>query len=179
MIIGLPDAFPDVHHSAWIALNATVVGNVTIKDEVGVWYCAVIRAETAPIAIGARSNVQDGCVLHTDPGHPISIGESVSIGHNAVLHGCTIGDNVLVGMGALILNGAKIGNDCLVAAGAVVPQGAQIPAGSLVAGVPAKVRRNLTGAEIDHVRGNAADYVHKRLVYTGICAGNDSTGKLS
>lgn len=151
---------PDVDESAWIAPNATVIGRVRLGAEVSIWYNAVLRGDTEAIEIGARSNIQDGCVLHADPGFPLTVGSGVSVGHNAILHGCTVGDDVLVGMGATVLNGAVIGAGSLIAANALIPEGAQIPPGSLVAGVPGKVRRALSEAEQDGIRLNSAVYLH-------------------
>lgn len=154
---------PEVDDSAWIAPNATVIGRVQLAAEVSVWYSAVVRADLEQISIGARTNIQDGCVLHADPGFPLTVGTGVSVGHNAILHGCTIGDDVLVGMGATVLNGAVIGAGCLIAANALIPEGAHIPPGSLVAGVPGKVRRELSAAEQDGLRLGAAVYLHNTV----------------
>ena len=159
MIARFGQMTPRVAETAWVADNATVIGDVDLGDGVGVFYGAVIRGDMATIAVGAHSNVQDGVVLHADPGVPLTVGERVSIGHNAVLHGCTVGDDVLVGMGATVLNGAVIGAGSLIAANALVPQGMEIPPGSMVAGVPAKVRRELSDAERTGVSANAAVYV--------------------
>jgi carbonic anhydrase/acetyltransferase-like protein (isoleucine patch superfamily) len=117
-----------------------------------------VRAESEPIIIGAGSNVQDGCVLHTDPGAPLTIGSGVSVGHRAVLHGCTIGDDTLIGMGAIVMNGATVGSECLVAAGAILLEGTEVPDGTLVAGAPAKVRRQLSADERTNIRTNANNY---------------------
>ncbi|MBL1074428.1 gamma carbonic anhydrase family protein [Nocardia sp. 2] len=160
MRIQLGEHAPQIDEAAWIAPNATVIGRVKIAAEVSVWYSAVVRGDLEDITIGDRTNIQDGCVLHADPGFPLTIGAGVSVGHNAILHGCTIGDDVLVGMGATVLNGAVIGAGSLIAANALIPEGAQIPPGSLVAGVPGKVRRELGEAELDRIRLNAAVYLH-------------------
>ncbi|WP_235579680.1 gamma carbonic anhydrase family protein [Rhodococcus sp. Leaf247] len=149
--------------STWVAPNATVVGSVTLGQNVGVWYSAVIRADSETVSVGDDTNIQDGCVVHADPGWPARIGSNVSVGHNATLHGCIIGDNVLVGMGATVMNGASVGNDCLVAAGALITENTVVPDGSLIAGVPAKVRRALSTGEIGAVRANAEGYVPRRL----------------
>jgi len=150
---------PSVHPGAWVAPEATLIGAVEVGEEASVFYGAVLRGDMDSIRIGARSNVQDGCVMHVDPGRPLTVGENVSVGHRAILHGCTVEDDCLIGMGAVVLNGATIGRGTLVAAGAVVPEGAEIPPGSLVAGVPAKVRRELSAEQIDGLRQNAATYV--------------------
>ncbi|MCA2209109.1 gamma carbonic anhydrase family protein [Nocardia rosealba] len=160
MIIKVSGFAPEIDESAWIAPNATVIGRVRLGAEVGVWYSAVLRGDLEQITVGDRTNIQDGCVLHADPGFPLTVGSGVSVGHNAILHGCTIGDDVLVGMGATVLNGAVIGAGTLIAANALIPEGAQIPPGSLVAGVPGKVRRELTEAQQDGIKLNAAVYLH-------------------
>jgi carbonic anhydrase/acetyltransferase-like protein (isoleucine patch superfamily) len=143
----------------WIAPTATVIGKVTVAEGVGIWFGAVLRGDNERIAIGRDTNVQELCVFHTDMGFPMTIGTGCTIGHRAILHGCTLGDNVLVGMGAIVLNGAKIGDNCLIGAGALVPEGREIPAGSLVIGMPGKVSRALTPEEIERNRGSAAHYV--------------------
>ncbi|MGW4356389.1 gamma carbonic anhydrase family protein [Nocardia sp. NPDC004582] len=165
MRIQLGEHAPTIDETAWIAPNATVAGRVRLESEVSVWYSAVLRGDMDEITVGARSNIQDGCVLHADPGFPCTVGEGVSVGHNAILHGCTVGDDVLIGMGATVLNGAVIGEGSLIAANALVPEGAQIPPGSLVAGVPGKVRRELSEAERDHIRLNAVAYLHNTALH--------------
>ena len=162
MLFALPDGgTPHVPDDAWVAPGATLVGDVTLHPGASVWYGAVVRADNAPIVIGRDSNLQDNVSAHVDPAFPLTVGERVSVGHNAVLHGCTIEDDVLIGMSATILNGARIGTGSLVAAGAVVTQGADIPPRSLVAGVPAKVRRELTDDELRGIAQNAAVYLEK------------------
>jgi carbonic anhydrase/acetyltransferase-like protein (isoleucine patch superfamily) len=151
---------PNLHPQSWVAPNATVVGHVTAGPKASIWYGAVLRAEFEPIEIGEGSNLQDNVTVHVDPGFPATIGAGVSVGHNAVLHGCTVEDGCLIGMGAVVLNGARIGAGSLVAAGAVVGQGAVIPPGSLVAGVPGKVKRELSEDEVAHNRLNAQVYEH-------------------
>lgn len=158
-VISLDDLVPSVARTAWVAPNATVVGEVTLGAGSSVWYAAVLRGDGDAIRLGEESNIQDGCVLHADPGLPVTVGSRVSVGHRAVLHGCTVEDDVLIGMGATVLNGARIGSGSLVAAGAVVLEGTEIPPNSLVAGVPAKVRRVTTEAERAHIVENAAGYV--------------------
>ncbi|NGN62975.1 gamma carbonic anhydrase family protein [Streptomyces sp. A7024] len=159
LITGVGGKEPKVDPEAYTAPTAVVVGEVTLAAGSSVWYHAVLRADCGPITLGADSNVQDNSSVHCDPGFPVTIGDRVTIGHNAVVHGCTIEDDVLIGMGATVLNGAVIGTGSLVAAQALVPQGMQVPPGSLVAGVPAKVRRPLTDEERDHIRLNAEGYV--------------------
>lgn len=151
---------PQVHEQAWVAPGAVLAGEVSVGSETGIWYTCVIRADFAPITLGARTNVQDGAVLHADPGFPATIGDGVTIGHRAVVHGCTVSDDVLVGMGAVLMNGVHVGAGSLIAAGAVLTQGTVVPPGSLVAGVPGKVRRELTDAERDTIPLSAAAYVH-------------------
>lgn len=143
----------------WIAPDATVIGRVELGEGVGVWFGAVIRGDGEPIVIGRDTNIQDLCVVHTDPGCPVAVGQGCTIGHRAILHGCTIGHHTLVGMGAIVLNRARIGDECLVAAGAIVTEGREIPSGSLVMGIPAKVVRPLTPDEIGGIRLSAAHYV--------------------
>ncbi|MFB6890429.1 gamma carbonic anhydrase family protein [Kitasatospora sp. NPDC056327] len=149
---------PAVDPTAFVAPNAVVVGSVTVGAGAGVWYGAVLRGDAETITVGAGSNIQDNCTLHADLGFPLVLGERISVGHNAVLHGCVIEDDVLIGMNATVLNGARIGTGSLVAAGAVVPQGTVVPPGSLVAGVPARVRRELTEEERAGIRFNAEGY---------------------
>jgi carbonic anhydrase/acetyltransferase-like protein (isoleucine patch superfamily) len=151
---------PQLHPSAFVAAGARVVGAVTLAEGSSVWYNAVLRADGDTITVGAGSNLQDNVSVHVDAGRPVVIGQNVSVGHNAVVHGCTIGDGSLIGMGAVVLNGAVIGEGCLVAGGAVVLEGTVVPAGSLVAGVPAKVRRELTADERAGILRNADAYRH-------------------
>ncbi|WP_031071435.1 gamma carbonic anhydrase family protein [Streptomyces sp. NRRL S-118] len=150
---------PDVDAKAFAAPTSVVVGEVTMAPGSSVWYHSVLRADCGPIVLGADSNIQDNCTVHVDPGFPVTVGERVSVGHNAVLHGCTVEDDVLVGMGATVLNGAHIGAGSLIAAQALVPQGMRVPPGSLVAGVPAKVKRALTDEEREGIKLNAAMYL--------------------
>lgn len=146
----------------WVAPTADVMGKVTLGEDVSIWFGAVLRGDNEPIVIGPDSNVQDNVVFHTDDGIPVSLGRGVSVGHNAVVHGATVGDDVLVGMGAILMNRSVIGSECLIAAGALVPEGANIPPRSLVVGVPAKVVRELTDEEVAGLRRNASVYtVHR------------------
>ncbi len=158
LILSINEHAPQLHDEAWVAPNATVIGDVTLAARSSVWYGATLRAEFEPIGIGEGSNIQDGVTVHVDPGFPATIGAGVSVGHNAVLHGCTIEDGCLIGMGAVVLNGARIGAGSLVAAGAVVAQGVVVPPRSLVAGVPGKVRRELGDDEVTGNRNNAIGY---------------------
>ncbi|MEI2268342.1 gamma carbonic anhydrase family protein [Microbacterium sp. No. 7] len=158
-VISVAGGVPSVPDSAFVAAGARLVGAVCIGERASIWYNAVLRGDSAPIAIGARSNVQDGVAIHVDSAHGVDVGEDVSIGHNAVVHGCRIGDGTLVGMGAVVLSGADIGPGCLIAAGAVILEGTVIPSGSLVAGVPARVRRDLTDEERSGILRNAEIYL--------------------
>ena len=154
---------------AWVAPSATVLGNVTLHDDASVWFNAVLRGDNEPIVVGARSNVQDGCILHTDPGFPIAIGADCTIGHMVMLHGCTIGAGSLIGIGAIVLNGAKIGEGCLIGAGSLIGEGKEIPPHSLVFGSPGKVVRQLTEADVDRMRRGAMHYVQNWQRYaTGL-----------
>jgi carbonic anhydrase/acetyltransferase-like protein (isoleucine patch superfamily) len=145
--------------STWIAPTATVIGKVRIGPGVGIWFGAVVRGDGEPIVIGEDTNLQEHAIVHTDPGFPATIGQGCTIGHRAIVHGATVGDNVLIGMGAIVLNGATIGDNSLVGAGAVVPEGRAIPPGSLVLGMPGKVVRALSADEIARNRASAAHYV--------------------
>jgi carbonic anhydrase/acetyltransferase-like protein (isoleucine patch superfamily) len=148
-----------VHATAFIAPGAVVVGNVTLEQDASVWFNAVLRGDTDAIRIGRGSNVQDGAVLHADPGTPCIIGNGVTVGHRAIVHGAQVGDNVVVGMGSIILNRAMVGENSIIAAGAIVTEDMVIPPGSLVMGVPAKVRRPVTEEEIGRNRWAAEHYV--------------------
>lgn len=143
----------------WVAPNASVIGDVVIGEDCGVWFGATLRGDNERISIGARTNIQEGATLHTDMGSPLDVGEDCTIGHNAILHGCTIGAGVLVGMGAVILNGAKIGRGCLVGARALVTEGKEFPDYSLIVGSPARATRTLDEAAVAGLRRSAAGYV--------------------
>lgn len=160
MILCLDGAAPQIDPNvAWIAPTAVLVGKVIVEADVGIWFGVVARGDNEPIRIGARTNVQENTVLHTDMGHPLIIGEGCTIGHKAILHGCTIGDNTLIGMGAIVLNGARIGKNCLIGAGTLITEGKHIPDGSLVIGAPGKVVRTVDEAVIASVRRSAESYV--------------------
>ena len=150
---------PSIAPTAYVAEGATVIGRVTLSDHASVWPGAVIRADNDTILIGARSNIQDGAVLHVDPGLPMTIGDDVTVGHLAMLHGCTIGDGALVGIGAIVYNRAVIGRHSLVGAGAIVTEGKTFPDRSLIVGAPAKLVRELDDAAVAGLRGNVAAYV--------------------
>jgi len=170
-IISLPDVpAPSVADSAFVAPGAVLVGHIILHDQASVWYNTVLRAENEQITIGARSNLQDNVSCHVDHGYPLTLGEGVSVGHGAVLHGCTIEDNVLVGMASTIMNGAVIGAGSLVAAGAVVLEGTLVPPGTLVAGVPAKVRRELSEDERAGIRQNAENYLRHAAAHEAALA---------
>ena len=159
MIFKLKDRQPIFEGSNhYIAPGANIVGDVVLKDSASVWFNAVIRADNDRIEIGRQSNVQDGAVLHTDTGIPLIVGDGVTIGHRVMLHGCTIGDQSLIGMGAIVLNGAQIGRNCLIGAGALITECKIIPDNSLVVGAPGKVVRSLTEAEIEGLLASATGY---------------------
>ncbi|MCA3339426.1 MAG: gamma carbonic anhydrase family protein [Roseomonas sp.] len=143
----------------WVAPDAQVVGHVILAEDVGIWFGAAIRGDNEPIHIGARSNIQEGAVLHSDNGFPLTIGADVTVGHRAILHGCTIGDGALIGMGATVMNGARIGAGSIIGAGALVTEGKEIPEGSLVMGAPAKVIRALDSETRQRLLGSATHYV--------------------
>jgi len=147
---------PDLY---WIAPDASVIGKVEIGEDVGIWFGAVLRGDNEPIVIGKSTNIQEGAMVHTDPAFPVTIGEGCTIGHHAIIHGCTIGDNSLIGMGATVLNGAKIGSNCLVGANALVTEGKEFPDGSLIVGAPARAIRTLDEAAIEGLRRSARNYV--------------------
>ncbi|WP_244303364.1 gamma carbonic anhydrase family protein [Leucobacter coleopterorum] len=154
-----PYGTPEIHKSAWLAPGSVVVGNVTLGGGSSVWYNAVVRGDSDSVTIGSNSNVQDGVVIHTHRGHPAIIGDDVSIGHNAVVHGATVEDGCLIGMNATVLSGAIVGSGSLIAAGALVPQGAVIPPHSLVAGIPGRVVSTLSNEDRESVRRNAEVYL--------------------
>lgn len=149
----LPDGF------FYVARDADVIGNVTLEDDASIWFKAVLRGDNEPIRVGRGSNIQDLCVLHTDPGFPLTIGQGCTIGHRVILHGCTIGDHSLIGMGATILNGARIGRHCLIGANALITEGKDIPDNSLVIGAPGKVVRELDDATRARLHRSAEHYV--------------------
>jgi carbonic anhydrase/acetyltransferase-like protein (isoleucine patch superfamily) len=151
----------------WLAPDAHVLGNVIIEEDASVWFCTTIRGDNEPIVVGQGSNVQDGCILHTDPGFPLTIGPRCTIGHGVILHGCTIGEESLIGMGATVLNGARIGRNCLVGAKALVTEGKEFPDNSLIVGAPARVARTLDEAAIARIRLTAAHYVRNWRRFSG------------
>lgn len=150
-----------IHESVFIGEGAVLVGEVYLAEKCGVWFNATMRGDNEPITIGPRSNIQEGAIFHVDPGYPITIGEGVTVGHGAIIHGATVHDNTVVGMGSIILNGAVIGENSIVGAGALVTQGKVFPPGSLILGSPAKAIRELTEEEIEKNRGSARNYVER------------------
>ena len=158
-IYELDGVAPEVDPSAWIADSAQVMGRVTLGADASVWFGTIIRGDTESITIGRGSNIQDGSVMHADIGMPIVLGENVTVGHKVMLHGCTIGDETLIGIGAIVLNGAKIGRNCLVGAGALVTEGKEFPDGSMILGSPAKAVRPLTPEQMEGLRQSARHYV--------------------
>lgn len=158
---------PVLDPTVFAADGAVVIGDVTVGELSSIWFNAVLRGDNEPIRVGCRSNVQDGCVLHTDPGFPCIVGDRTTVGHNVILHGCTIGNDVTVGMGATVLNGATVGDGALIAANALVLEGFDVPPRTLVAGVPAKVRRELNEEDVERFRLNAEGYVTRSRVYLG------------
>lgn len=155
---GRTPVFPD-NNDYWVAPSANLIGDITMEAGSSIWFGATLRGDNERITVGANSNVQENCVLHTDMGFPLTIGTGCTIGHKVTLHGCTIGDNALIGMGAIVLNGAKIGKNCLIGAGALVTEGKDIPDGSLVMGSPGKVVRMLDETAINGLRLSAQSYV--------------------
>lgn len=149
---------PDIHPSAFVAPGAVVRGEVHLAENSSVFYNAVLRGDRAPISIGEGTNIQDNCVVHVEYDLPVTVGKNVTVGHGAILHGCTVGDETLIGMGAIVLNGAQIGKSCLIGAGALVTQNAVIPDGCMAVGSPARVKRPLTPEEMVGLRQSAADY---------------------
>ncbi|WP_374946740.1 gamma carbonic anhydrase family protein [Agreia sp.] len=156
---------PQVADDVWLAPSSTLIGRVSLGAFSSVFFGTLLRGDSSDIVLGERSNLQDNVVVHADAGYPARVGDGVSVGHGAVLHGCTIGDDSLIGMNATVLNGAVIGANCLIAAGAVVLEGAVVPDGSLVAGVPGRVRRELTEDEREGIRTNASHYVELSRAY--------------
>jgi carbonic anhydrase/acetyltransferase-like protein (isoleucine patch superfamily) len=149
----------------YVADTAAVIGRVRLKADVSIWFGAVLRGDNEWVEVGERSQIQDNCVLHTDPGFPLTLGSNCVIGHLVMLHGCTIGDNTLIGMGAVLLNGSKIGNNSLVGAGAVVMEGKSFPDNSLIVGAPARVIRSLDAATVERIRAGADVYVRRITTY--------------
>ncbi|MBP8171858.1 MAG: gamma carbonic anhydrase family protein [Pseudomonas sp.] len=161
----LGDARVEIHPDSWVAPNATLVGKVKLEAGASVWFNAVLRGDNELIHIGENSNVQDGTVMHTDMGFPLTLGKGVTIGHNVMLHGCTVGDYSLIGINAVVLNGARIGKNCIIGANTLIPEGKDIPDGSLVMGSPGKVVRELNDGQKQMLQASAAHYVHNAKRY--------------
>lgn len=161
----LDPQFTQIADDAFVAHNAVVIGDVHVGSESSIWFGVVIRGEWEQVRIGARTNVQDGCVVHADPGFPCRIGDGVTVGHRTIVHSAQVDDNVLIGMGAIILNGAVIGEECIIGAGAIITEGKEVPPRSLVLGVPARVVRELTDEEVAAIRMSAARYVLNGRAY--------------
>lgn len=161
----LGDLSPRLGDGAWAAPSADLIGDVRLGARASIWFNAVLRGDTEPIVIGARANVQDGCVLHTDIGFPLLIGDGVTIGHGAILHGCRIGRGSLIGIGAVVLNGAEVGEDCLIASQALIPEGKVIAPRSVVMGSPGKVVRQVTDRDLSRMRESCQDYVSRSQQY--------------
>ena len=156
---------PQVAASAWVADNAQVIGNVVLAEDSSVWFGVTLRGDTETITVGRGSNIQDGSVLHADVGFPMTVGENVTVGHQVMLHGCSIGDGSLIGIGAVVLNGAKIGKHCLVGAGSLVTEGKEFPDGSMILGSPARVAKTLTPEQIEGLRMSAKHYTDNAARY--------------
>ncbi|WP_299409152.1 gamma carbonic anhydrase family protein [uncultured Roseobacter sp.] len=159
-IYALGDKTPHLHADTWVAPDANLIGMVVLEEGASVWFGTTIRADHEEIRVGKGSNVQENCVFHIDAGYPLTVGQNCTIGHKVMLHGCTIGNNSLIGMGATVLNGAKIGENCLIGAGALITENKEIPDGSLVMGVPGKVVRELDAAAIQGITQSALHYQH-------------------
>jgi carbonic anhydrase/acetyltransferase-like protein (isoleucine patch superfamily) len=164
-VFTLGDVSPHIASSAYVAPGATVLGNVTLEENSSVWFGATLRGDNENIRIGAASNVQDGAVLHTDPGFPMSVGANVSIGHQAMLHGCTVGDGSLIGIQSVVMNGAVIGKGCLIGAGAIITERKVFEDGCLIFGAPAKVVRVLTAEERENLLKVAQNYAQRAVYY--------------
>lgn len=165
MIRTLAQDTPKIENSAFVAETAVIIGQVFIEEDANIWYNTVVRGDVEPISIGKRTNVQDNVTLHTSKGFPLKIGDDVTIGHGAIVHGCTVDNNVLIGMGAIVLDGAHVEENVLIGAGSLVPPGKKIPSRSLVMGSPAKVVRQLTDEELEHLEKSAAGYVQLSKQY--------------
>lgn len=164
-IYALDEVCPQIKESAWIAANATLIGDVLIEAHASVWYGAILRGDTARLTIGEGTNIQDACVVHTDEGLPLCLGSRVTVGHGVILHGCDIGDETLMGMGAIVLNGVKVGRQCIVAAGSLLTENKQFPDGVLIMGSPARVLRELKPEEIERNKKSAQHYIDNAARY--------------
>lgn len=164
-IYQLGDHAPDIDPSAYVAESANIIGKVKIEANASIWFDVTIRGDNELITVGENSNIQEGTILHTDPGLPLTIGRNVTVGHQAMLHGCTVGEGSLIGIQAVVLNGAKIGRNCLVGAGALVTEGKEFPDNSLILGSPAKVVRTLTEEDLVRLQRNADNYVERGQLF--------------
>jgi len=168
-IYQLDNTTPSVHPTAFVASSAEVMGNVSLAADSSIWFGTIIRGDNEPITIGEGSNIQDASVLHSDHGKPLTVGKRVTVGHGVMLHGCTVGDESLIGIGAVVLNGAKIGKNCLVGAGSLVTEGKEFPDGSMIMGSPAKVVRQLSPEQQEGLRQSAQHYIdNARRFQTGL-----------
>ena len=165
MLYALNENTPEIDHSAWVAETAVVIGKVRLAQDSSVWFGAVLRGDNELIQIGVGSNVQDGAVMHTDMGYPLTLGQHVTVGHNAMLHGCSVGDGSLIGINAVILNGAIIGKNCIIGANTLIAEGKEIPDNSLVVGSPGKVVKQLTEQQVAQLKLNAIHYVENAKRY--------------
>jgi carbonic anhydrase/acetyltransferase-like protein (isoleucine patch superfamily) len=168
MYIELNGSKPQTHPTAFVGEGAKIIGEVTIQANASIWYNAVLRGDLAPIMIGEGSNIQDNSTVHVETNKPTIVGKNVTVGHNAIIHACTIEDNVLIGMGAIILNGAHIGKNCLIGAGTIVTENKVIPEGSLVIGTPGKIVRELTSEEIENIHISAIHYQDQAKQHKGV-----------
>jgi carbonic anhydrase/acetyltransferase-like protein (isoleucine patch superfamily) len=164
-IYKLGENAPTIHESVFLADAATIIGRVTLNENVSVWPNATLRGDNEPITVARNSNIQEGAVLHADPGFPLNIGEDVTVGHQAMLHGCTIGEGSLIGISAVVLNGAVIGRNCMVGAGALVTEGKVFPDNTVILGSPARAVREVTNADRARIRASAASYTDRREFY--------------
>ena len=160
-IYQLDEHIPEIHPTAYIADSATLIGKVRLGESVSIWFGATIRGDNELIDVGDYSNIQEGSVLHTDKGYPLTVGKGVTVGHQAMLHGCTIGDGCLIGIQAVVLNGAKIGKNCLIGAGALITEGKEFPDNSLIIGSPAKIARVLSDEQLEGLRRSAQTYAER------------------
>ena len=169
MLYALGDIRPQLRGDCWIAQNATLIGDVVLEDQSSIWFNAVLRGDVEPLHVGERSNIQDGSVIHADPGMPVIIGKNVTVGHKVMLHGCSIGDNSLIGINAVVLDGVVVGKNCLIGANSLIPPGKTIPDNSLVMGSPGKVVRELDAAAIAGLTQSADNYVERFQRYRNEC----------
>ncbi|MBR3243183.1 MAG: gamma carbonic anhydrase family protein [Parasporobacterium sp.] len=169
MILSFNGKTPDLGSAAFVAENATLVGDIQVGEGASIWYGAVLRGDNDPIRIGKNTNIQDNTVVHVDEGYPVLIGDDVTIGHSCIIHGCEIGDRCLIGMGAIIMNGAKIGKNSIVGAGALVTENKEFPEGSLIVGSPAKVKSEVTEDSLNLIDYSSSHYVREAAVYSNLC----------